>query len=176
MAPRPTIRAAPTGDVLRRRMLLVAWITLALAALHFIDHAVRGYYVIDHGLDPSWNHSGWPFLPEFTPFTASLFGVCGLLGVGLWLTYRGRVGAGYWLATAVLLGALVVWVHFLGPQAETPTVIYRSWDNPVPGVLAVVNTIAVIAAVLAMGINAALVARRSGWRAAGPPIAGTGRS
>src|SRR3712207_313828 len=122
MAPQPTSRAARTGSVLRRRTLLIAWITLALAALPFIDHAVRGDYMIDHGLDPSWNHSGWPFLPEFTPFTTSLFGVCGLLGVGIWLTYRGRVGAGYWLATAVLLGALVVWVHFLGPQAETPAV------------------------------------------------------
>ncbi len=43
MSPQPTIRAARTGGVLCRCTLLIAWITLALAALPFIDHAVRGY-------------------------------------------------------------------------------------------------------------------------------------
>ena len=175
MARRPTDRSA-NGNVLRRRTLLIAWITFTLATLHFIDHVVRGYYVLDHALDPSWNHSGWPFLPHVTPFTASLVGVYGILGVGIWLTSRGRAGARYWLTAAVLLEALVVWVHFLGPQAETPAVIYRSWGNPVPGVLAVLNTTAVIAAVLAMGVNAILLARRSGWRAKGALGAGADRS
>jgi hypothetical protein len=159
----PRRPATAERAVLRRRMLIIAWVTLALGTLHFIDHAIRGYYVIDHGLDPSWNHSGWPFLPQFTPFTASLFGVYGLLGVGIALTATRRVWARYWLVTAVLLGALVVWVHFVGPMAETPFVIYRSWGDPLPGVLAVVNTLAVIGAVLAMGVNAALVGHRSGW-------------
>ncbi|SNR53300.1 hypothetical protein [Blastococcus mobilis] len=162
MGTEPTRRAARDGKVLRRRTLLIAWITIVLASLHFIDHVIRGYYVIDHGLDPSWNHSGWPFLPDVTPFTASLVGVYGLLGVGIWLTSRDRVGARYWLTAAVLLAALVIVVHFVGPRAETPTVIYRSWDDPVLGVLAVLDTVAIIAAVLAMGLNAVLWVRRSG--------------
>jgi hypothetical protein len=161
MAPQPS-RVAGDDGALRRRTLLIAWVTVGLATLHFIDHVIRGYRVIDHGLDPSWNHSGWPFLPQFTPFTASLVGVYGLLGVGIWLTSHGRAGRRYWLTVAVLLGALVVSVHFLGAQAETPAVIYQSWGNPVLGAVAVANTIAVIASVLAMGVNAVLVARRSG--------------
>ena len=168
-------RVRQDGGAVRRRMLLIAWTTVALATLHFVDHVIRGYRVIDHGLDPAWNHSGWPFLPEVTPFTASLVGVYGLLGVGIWLTGRGRVGARYWFIVAVLLGALVVSVHFLGARAETPEVIYRSWGDPVLGVAAVANTIAVIAAVLVMGVNAVLVARRSGWRATGGSAAGKGR-
>ncbi len=167
MASRPSVRSGAAADVLRRRTLLIAWVTVAVATLHFVDHVIRGYYVIDHGLDPSWNHSGWPFLPEVTPFTASLVGVYGVLGVGIWATTRGRVGAGYWSVTALLLGVLVVSVHFLGARAETPAVIYRSWGSPVAGAVAVVDTFAVIAVVLAMGLNAVVVGIRSGWRAEG---------
>jgi hypothetical protein len=144
MASRPSTRSRGDADVLRRRTLLIAWITVAVATLHFADHVIRGYHVIDHGLDPSWNHSGWPFLPEVTPFTA-----------------------GYSLVTALLLGVLVVSVHFLGARAETPAVTYRSWGSPVVGAVAVGNTFAVIAAVLAMGVNAVVVGIRSGWRAEG---------
>ncbi len=157
-------RINPPQPVLRRRLLVIAWVVLGLAALHFVDHVIRGYYVINQGLDPTWNHSGWPFLPEFTPFSASLIGVSGLLGAGIWLTARGTVWARYWLVTAILLGALVVAVHFIGAQAETPAVIYNSWPNPVAGLLAVANTIAVMAALLLMGVNAVLVGRSSGWR------------
>lgn len=82
MAGRPGTRPPPDGAALRRRTLVIAWTTLALASLHFIDHVVRGRHVIEAGLDPSWNHSGWPFLPEVTPFNASLVGVYGLLGSG----------------------------------------------------------------------------------------------
>jgi hypothetical protein len=53
--------------------------------------------------------------------------------------------------------------HFLGQRAETPIVIYRSWGSPLLGLLAVANTVAIIATLLAMGINAVLVGRRSGW-------------
>ncbi len=176
MASRPSVRSGAAADVLRRRTLLIAWVTVAVATLHVLDHVIRGYYVIDHGLDPSWNHSGWPFLPQFTPFTASLIGVYGVLAAGIWLTVRGRVGAGYWLVTAVLLGALVVWVHFVGARAETPAVIYRSWGSPVAGVLAVTNTFAVVTAVFAMGVNAVLVGVRSGWQAAGLRVAARARS
>jgi hypothetical protein len=169
MAGRPGARPPPDGAALRRRTLAIAWTTLALASLHFIDHVLRGYHVIEEGLDPSWNHSGWPFLPEVTPFTASLVGVYALLGVGIWLSSRNRVGAGYWVTVAVLLGALVVAVHFIGSRAETPAVIYRSWPDPVLGTVAVGDTLAVIASVVAMGVNAVLVGRRSGWRATRAP-------
>ncbi|SNR29401.1 hypothetical protein [Blastococcus mobilis] len=169
MAARPSIKSARTAGLLRRRTLVIAWVTVAVGTLHFLDHVIRGYYVVDRGLDPSWNHSGWPFMSEFTPFTASLIGVYGLLGAGIWLTSRGRV-AGHWFVTSLLLGALVVWVHFVGAPAETPAGIYRSWANPVAGVVAVANTFAVIAAVLGLGVNAVVLAGRSGGRVGGRDV------
>lgn len=33
----------------------------SLALLHFVDHAIRGELVVYRGLNPKWNHSGWPF-------------------------------------------------------------------------------------------------------------------
>lgn len=153
-----------TADSARRRMLAIAWITVVPGTLHFTDHAIRGYLVVDRGLDPAWNHSGWPFQPQFTPFTGSLIVVYGLLGIGIWLTTRRRLGAGYWLVTAVLIGAVVVWAHLLGSQAETPGVIYRSWGNPLLGTAAIVNTAAVVATLLVMGTNAMLIGRGSSWR------------
>lgn len=152
-----------TADAALRRMSLIAWIAVGLGTLHFADHAFRGYLVVEEGLDATWNHSGWPFQPRFTPFTGSLIAVYGLVGVGLWLTARRRAGAGYWLVTAVVLGSVVVWAHVLGSQAETPEVIYRTWGNPLPGILAVVNTASVVSTLVAMGTYAVLVGRRWGW-------------
>jgi len=159
--------------VLRRRLLAIAWVVLGLAALHFVDHVIRGYAVLHRGLDPAWNHSGWPFLPEVTPFTASLIGVSAVLGAGIWLTTIGKAWARYWLVTAILLEALVVSVHFLGARAETPTVIYRSWASPLLGILAVANTFAIIAALLVMAINAALTGRASHWTPINGPARGS---
>lgn len=171
--PASQVRAAGSAY---RRMSLIAWIALVLGTLHFADHAIRGYLVVHHGLDAAWNHSGWPFQPRFTPFTGSLIVVYGLLGVGVVLTARRRVGPGYWLVTAVVLSAVVVWAHALGSQAETPSVIYRTWDNPLLGIVAVINTVAVVATLLAMGINAVLLGRGSGWRPMATSDVGRGPS
>jgi hypothetical protein len=46
-------------------------------------------------------------------------------------------------------------------------VIHRSRGSHVPGAVAVVDTFAVIAAVLVLGLNAVVVGVRSGWRAEG---------
>jgi hypothetical protein len=99
-----------------------------------------------------------------TPYTFSLIAVGLLLGVGLWGTYRGRLRAGHWLGTAVALGALVRFVHFV-PTAhqESPTVIYRSWIGlGAVGIAAVVNTFAIVAVLLLMAANAIRVAARTG--------------
>jgi hypothetical protein len=84
--------------------LLTTWLLGAAASVtifgffHHFDHVVRG------------NHSGWPFEEAVTPFTFSLL-IYALLLPGLYLTAKGRLMAGYWLITAVVGLALVVWVH-----------------------------------------------------------------
>jgi hypothetical protein len=124
---RPRRALQPNIDRYRRSLLAVGWLTLVLAALHLADHALRSVRVHSHALNPNWDHSGWPFKPQVTPYTYSLIAVALILGIGLIGTYRLKLWAGYWLGAALVLVAIVTIVHFL-PTArqESPTVIYGS--------------------------------------------------
>ena len=158
--------AETRDDVLRRRLVLVAAAVAVLAGLHFADHAVRGELVRHLRLEPDWDHSGWPFKPEFTPFNFSFVAVYGLLLGGIVFTRRDRLWAGYWLATSIVLGAIVVWVHFLagvaGGSAESPRVIQDSYDNPALSLPALIIVFGIIAGLLAMAVQAVWVRRVSG--------------
>ena len=164
------MRSVPTGadrrtrdDVLRRRLVTVAIVTAVLATVHFVDHVIRGQLVVDRGLDPAWNHSGYPFQPRLSPFTISLIVVYGLLLAGIAFTVRGRLWAGYWLATAVVLGAIVTQVHFVpGPSTESPRVIIDTYGGSAAGIPAVIVTVAIVASLVVMGAQAVWVRRASG--------------
>ena len=151
----------------RRSLLIIGAVTTALANLHLADHVLRGRQVDHQHLDPTWDHSGWPFTSSVTPFTVSLVVVLSILLGGLLLTARGKAWAGYWLGASIVLGTIVTVVHFL-PTAnqESPAVIYGSWpDQPVIGALAVALTFAIVGVLVLMGVNAVRVRRRSGsWR------------
>jgi hypothetical protein len=137
-------------------------VVVILATAHFVDHAVRGRLVHSRGLNPLWDHSGWPFESRVSPFTVSLVVVYGLLLTGIVLTRRNRAWAGYWLATSVVLTGVVVFVHFIpGSRTETPAVILASYDEPAIGILAVVVTFAIVLCLLVMAFNAVDLARRS---------------
>jgi len=108
-------------------LLVAAGCTTAFGSMHHVDHVVRG------------NHSGWPFEQAITPFTFSLL-IYALLLPGLYLTAKGRLMAGYWLFTAVVGLALVVWVHFIptGDYEAPIEDIYAIYGSPLAGLLAVV--------------------------------------
>ena len=148
----------------RRTFLLLGWSVLVLAVVHLADHALRGERVHDHGLNPSWDHSGWPFKSAVTPYTFSLVLVLAILVVGLWGTYAGRLRAGYWLGAAIVLGALVTLVHFVPTrQQETPSIIFRSWVGlPTVGVVAVAVTFAIVVMLLILAVTAVRIGRRTG--------------
>jgi hypothetical protein len=150
-------------EVLRRRLIGVAALTAALATVHFTDHVIRGQLVLDRGLEPAWNHSGWPFQARFSPFTVSLILVYGLLLGGIALTLRQQVWAGYWLVTAILLGAIVTQVHF-GPGAntESPSVIIDTYGTRAVGIAAVTIVFAIAATLVVMAAQAVWVRRVSG--------------
>lgn len=155
---------------LRRRLVLVALLAWGLGTLHLVDHAIRGELVTLHGLTPVWDHSGWPFQPDVTPFTFSALLVQLLLLGGVVLTRRGRLWAGYWLATGAALAAVVTVVHLVpGHETETPAVIFAPyvqvlsapWGRVVGG-LAVGVTVAIEGVVLLIVWSAIRVRRLSG--------------
>ena len=163
------MRSTPTAgpdeeiDRLRRMLVVLASIVGAAAALHLADHVVRGELVDDHNLIPEWNHSGWPFRKDVTPFTASLVIPLVFLA-GVVLTQRRRLWARFWLVWSVIAGAVVVAVHVVpGPRTETMGVIYRSYVRggvgPVAGAIAVMIVVVIVVGLGGL-ISVALRARR----------------
>ena len=128
---------------LRRWLLIAATGTTVFAIMHHTDHVVRG------------NHSGWPFEEAVTPFTFSLL-IYALLLPGLYLTTKGRLMAGYWLFTAVVGLALVVWVHFVptGDYEAPIEDIYAVYGSPLAGLFALVVLTGLVSSLVALVIVA----------------------
>ena len=120
-------RPQPAQTKLRRWLLIAATCTTIFAIMHHTDHVVRG------------NHSGWPFEEAVTPFTFSLL-IYALLLPGLYLRAKGRLMARYWLFTAVVGLALVVWGHFVptGDYEAPIEDIYAVYGSPLAGLFALV--------------------------------------
>ena len=142
----------PVRASLRRWLLVAATGVTIFGIFHHVDHVVRG------------NHSGWPFQEAVTPFTFSLL-IYTLLLPGLYLTWWGRLMAGYWLFTASVLFMVVTLAHFVGAEREAPIRdIYRVYDNPVWGFLAVADLWAIFASLTVLAgvtIQALRLTRRS---------------
>ena len=148
-----------------RRQLAVSGVVLAvLAASHLADHVIRGEIVADHNLNPEWNHSGWPFTEDITPFTPSLLIPIVFLA-GALLTLRGHLWARFWLVWPSIAAAVVVFVHFVpGAQTETLGVIYRTYDrgvgNPVAGAVAAGGVLLIVTGLTVL-VAMAVRARRA---------------
>ena len=136
-------RVQPMRARLRSWLLIAAAGVTIFGILHHVDHVVRG------------NHSGWPFQEPVTPFTFSLL-IYALLLPGLYLTAKGRLMAGYWLFTAVVGLALVVWVHFVPARDyEAPIEdIYAVYGSPLAGVFALVVLVGLAANLAILAIAA----------------------
>jgi hypothetical protein len=132
----------PLRTDLRRWVLMAAAVVTIFGIFHHVDHVVRG------------NHSGWPFQEAVTPFTFSLL-IYALLVPGLYLTWRGRLMAGYWLFTAAVLFAVVTLAHFVGAQREAPIRdMYAVYDNPVWGFLALADLWTIYIGLAALAVAA----------------------
>ena len=146
------------AEVQSAQAKLRTWLLVAAAGVttfgfsHHVDHVVRG------------NHSGWPFEEAVTPFTFSLL-IYALLLPGLYSTARGRLMAKYWLFTAVVGLALVVWVHFVptGDYEAPIEDIYAVYGSPLAGLLALVALTGLVFSLLTLLI-AAIRALRSSKR------------
>ena len=134
----------------RRGLLALGCVVTVLAALHHVDHVVRG------------NHSGWPSQEAVTPFTFSLL-IYALLLPGIYMNLRGRVAGRWWLFVALFGLALVFSVHFVGAEREAPVRdIYSVYSSPVWGVLALVVLYGLVLGLVALVVTAfrAVVASR----------------
>lgn len=159
-------RESDPHDGLRRALVRAAGIVALAAAVHLADHAIRGELVDDHGLIPEWNHSGWPFRDQVTPFTPSLL-IPLVFVVGIVLTLRRRLTPTFWLGWATFAAAVVLVVHFVpGPRTETMGVIYRTYVRGGVGPLAGGLAVAVVGVIL-VGLAALIVLAGRGRRAAG---------
>lgn len=136
-------RVQPVRTKLRTWLLIAAACVTIFAILHHVDHVIRG------------NHSGWPFQEAVTPFTFSLL-IYALLLPGLYLTARGRLMAGYWLFTAVVGLALVIWVHFVptGDYEAPIEDIYAVYGSPLAGLLALVVLAGLVSCLVTLAIAA----------------------
>lgn len=87
--------------------------------------------------------------------------------VGIVLTLRRRLWARFWLGWTVLVGVIVVLVHFVpGPSTETMGVIYRSYVRS--GVDAAAGVLAlVVLAVILVGLAALIAYAVRAHRASG---------
>ena len=135
--------AQPKQAKLRIWLLVLAGCTTVFGFMHHVDHVVRG------------NHSGWPFEQAITPFTFSLL-IYALLLPGLYMSSKGRLMAGYWLFTAMVGLALVVWVHFV-PTAdyEAPIEdIYAVYGSALSGLLALVVLVGLVLNLVALVVVA----------------------
>lgn len=163
-----TQRPARAEDGARRRFVLLAGVVAVLALLHFVDHVIRGELVAAGGLNPLWNHSGWPFdTRSDAPFVlpVSFVVVFGLLVGGVVFTLRGRLWAGYWLGTSIFLTALLAFVHFVGAgsgTAETPGVIAMSHGHAVPAALALIDLFAMFVVLAVLAFHAVRTRQRFG--------------
>ena len=152
----------PRAEALRRRLLYGAVILMGLGLLHHTDHVIRGDLVVENGLNPDWNHSGWPFQDEVTPFTASLAIYIPIV-VGIVATVQRRAVANYWLGTGASLGAVLLIVHFLpgNPTTEWPSVIYQTYANGLAGALALLVLFALMAGLVVQIVQAIRLRRGS---------------
>ena len=136
---------------LRRWLLIAATAVTIFGLLHHLDHVVRS------------NHSGCPLQGEVSPFAFNLL-IYALLVPGLYLTLLGRLIAGYWLFTAVVLFAVVTLAHFVGSEREAPIRdIYAVYASPAWGFLALLDLAAIYAS-LAVLAGVAIVVLLKGER------------
>jgi hypothetical protein len=116
--------------------------------LHHLEHVLR-------------DAVGWPLSPDITPFTFSLLIYVFVLP-GVYLTYRGRLWAGYWLALALVGLALVVPVH-VGPVADDSVGhLQRVYAHPLAFLVALAILVGLVVSLLVLALTALRVRVVSG--------------
>jgi len=116
---------------------LVAMIVLvaALSFGHTADHIYRG-------------DLRWPLTLESTPFIALNMAIYAIIGVGLYLYLKSRVGPLFWAFVAGA-GVAVLWLAHLSPFTDQPPqYILRAYESATAGWLALTCLVALMLALI----------------------------
>lgn len=102
-----------------RKLIALLTLLIVLSLGHDLDHMIRG-------------DIRWQLLPAVLILAKYAF-----LGFGLFFYIKGKVGPLFW-AIAAGLGVGLGWLtHFSPFTDQTPQYIYRAYDSPAAGMLAV---------------------------------------
>jgi hypothetical protein len=107
----------------KKLTILVSTVILLLLG-HDFDHFVRGDF-------------GWQLTARTVPVIAILVTQFALLGFGLFLYLRNKVGPLFWAFVAGIGAAVGFLAHFSPFSDQTPQAIYRAYATPAAGALAV---------------------------------------
>jgi hypothetical protein len=107
-----------------RRLIALVVVVIVLTTAHNVDHVARG-------------DVPWPPTSGTLVFLGVTLVIYALIGVGLVLYQRGRVGPRFW-AIAAGTGAALGWLgHFSPFTDQPPAYILGAYRSPVAGWLAV---------------------------------------
>lgn len=131
-----------------KTLSILAALILVLVVGHDVDHLVRGDYRFETFADG-------------VPVVAVTLVKYAALGFGLFLYVKGRLGPGFW-AIAAGIGVVLAWLAHFSPFSEqTPQFIYRAYESPVAGTLAVAWLAALGLALLATTLYALVLWARA---------------
>jgi hypothetical protein len=87
-----------------RGLVILVLLATALSVVHTVDHAVRG-------------DVRWPLTADSLGFIAVSAAIYGVIGVGLALYRRGRIGPRFWAVVAAL-GLALGWLGHFSPFTD----------------------------------------------------------
>jgi len=127
--------------VLDKKLIVLVVLLIVLTLGHDVDHMFRG--------DIPWPLASGPLLPK-----AILFIQFAFLGLALSFYLRNKIGPLFW-ALAAGIGVTLAWLaHFSPFTDQTPQYIYRAYQTPAAGALAVAWLVALMLVLITIAIYA----------------------
>ena len=127
--------------MLDKKLIVLVVLLIVLTLGHDVDHMFRG--------DIPWPLASGPLLPK-----AILFIQFAFLGLALSFYLRNKIGPLFW-ALAAGIGVTLAWLaHFSPFTDQTPQYIYRAYQTPAAGALAVAWLVALMLVLITIAIYA----------------------
>jgi hypothetical protein len=124
-----------------RKLITLVFLLIVLTLGHDADHIARG-------------DLRWPLTVESVPSFIIIVAIFSILVFGLYFYLKNKVGPLFWAIVAGA-GAAFGWLAHFSPFTEqTPQYIYRAYETPAAGALAVAWLIALMLALITTAVYA----------------------